>query len=299
MVGEPARKAYQRRLPSDNTKDYYFIHRNTGVTEPIIVEYGFIDNAKDAERIRNNYKKYAEAVVKAVANTKGYNYKEPTKLDRYIVQRGDTLWSIAKKIGTTVDELKKANNLNSNLLYINQELIVPNYSLAEDSNISHVIKRGDTLWSISKLYGVSVNEIKKINNLTNDFLVPGKILKIPNSNQIVTSEENQENIIAEGSIYTVIPGDTLYSIARKYNVSVNDIINQNNLSNDILSVGTKLLIPSNISDISIHVVEKGDSLWALAKKYNTTIDEIKDLNNLNSDVLVLGTNLQIKKNTNV
>lgn len=298
MVGEPARKAYQRRLSSDNTKDYYFIHRNTGVTEPIIVEYGFIDNAKDAERIRNNYKKYAEAVVKAVANTKGYNYKEPTKLDRYTVQRGDTLWSIAKKLDTTVDEIKKANNLSSNLLYINQELKVPNYSLAEDSNISHVIKNGDTLWSLSRLYGVSVDEIKKINNLTNDFLTPGKILRIPNSNQIVTSEENQESIIAEGSVYTVVPGDTLYSIARKYNVSVNDIINQNNLTNDVLSVGTKLLIPSTISDITVHLVQKGDSLWALSKKYNTSIDEIKKLNNLDSDVLVVGTQLQIKKDTN-
>lgn len=297
-AGEPARKAYQRRLPSDNTKDYYFIHRNTGVTEPIIIEYGFIDNAKDAARIRNNYKKYAEAVVKAVAQTKGYNYKTPNISDRYIVQRGDTLWSIAKKLDTTVNELKSANNLNNNMLYINQELIVPNYETVEDSNISYVVKKGDTLWSISKEYGVSVNDLKNFNNLTNDFLSTGQILVIPSSNQIITSEEEQETIIAEGSIYEVQAGDTLYSISRKFNIPLEDIINQNNLSSTTLSIGTKLLIPNVTDDIQVYVVQKGDSLWALARQFNTTINEIKELNNLTSDILTIGSELQIKKNTN-
>ena len=298
-VGEPARKSYQRRLPSDNSKDYYFIHRNTGRTEPLIIEYGFIDNAKDANRIRNNYKKYAEAVVKAVVDTKGYNYKTSSTSDRYIVQRGDTLWSIAKKLDTSVDELKRANNLTGNLLYINQELIVPNYSIAEDSNISYVVKKGDTLWSISRQYSIPLNDLKTYNNLSSDFLTPGQILKIPSSNQIVTNEEEQENIISSGSVYEVKPGDTLYSIARRFNISVDDLINQNNLINTNLSVGTNLLIPGDTSDITIHVVKKGDSLWALAREYNTTIDEIKDLNNLNSDVLVVGTELQVKRNTNL
>ena len=53
------------------TKDYYFIHRNTGLTEPLIIEYGFIDNKNDADMIKNNYKRYAEEVVKAIANYKG------------------------------------------------------------------------------------------------------------------------------------------------------------------------------------------------------------------------------------
>ena len=90
--GEPVRKAYQRRLPSDNTKDYYFIHRNTGNTEPIIVEYGFVDNTKDANRIKNNWENYAEAVVRAVANNKGFKYQEPYSSEVYTVQRGDTIF---------------------------------------------------------------------------------------------------------------------------------------------------------------------------------------------------------------
>ena len=55
-TGQTPRKIYQRRLPSDNSKDYYFIHRNTGKTEPLIVEYGFIDdNKNNFDFLNNNY----------------------------------------------------------------------------------------------------------------------------------------------------------------------------------------------------------------------------------------------------
>ena len=90
--GEPIRKAYQRRLPSDNTKDYYFIHRNTGRTEPIIIEYGFVDNNVDANRIKNNWEKYAEAVVRAVAEYKGIPYGESQVSNTYTVQKGDRIF---------------------------------------------------------------------------------------------------------------------------------------------------------------------------------------------------------------
>ena len=65
-AGQKKRMIYQRRLPSDSSKDYYFIHRNTGQTEPLLVEYGFINNAQDLNRIKNNYRQYVDAVVDAV-----------------------------------------------------------------------------------------------------------------------------------------------------------------------------------------------------------------------------------------
>lgn len=298
--GQTIRKAYQRRLPSDNTKDYYFMHRNTGRTEPIIVEYGFVDNAADANRIKNNWENYAEAVVKAVAEYKGIPYGESSVSDTYTVQKGDTLWGIAKKFNTNVNEIKRLNNLSSNILYVGQSLKVPEYYKAEDTNISYIVKKGDSLWSIANQYGTTVNDLKKNNNLTSDSLSIGQVIEIPSSTSIVTPSE--DDIINENNMYLVQNGDTLWSISRKFGVSVDDIKRFNNLTSDILSIGMNLLIPTGTTannNIIVYTVKRGDSLWALARAYNTTIDDIKRLNNLTSDVLSIGQELQIKKNTNL
>ena len=93
--GQTTRKYYQRRLPSDTSKDYYFIHRNTGKTEPIIVEYGFIDDSNaNVEFLKENYQRLAEAVIRAVADYKGFNYVPPEGFvsNSYTVQKGDTLF---------------------------------------------------------------------------------------------------------------------------------------------------------------------------------------------------------------
>ena len=92
--GQKIRKYYLKRLPSNPSKDYYYILRETPSAESIIVEYGFIDNKNDAERLKQNYKKYAEAVVKAVVDYKGltYDFNNNDKLNTYIVQKGDTIF---------------------------------------------------------------------------------------------------------------------------------------------------------------------------------------------------------------
>jgi len=295
-LGMPTRRAYQRRLSNDPTKDYYFIHRETGSTEPIIIEYGFLDNKNDALKIKNNYKKYAEEIVKIVANYKGFNYTEPRVQEEYKVEKGDTLWNISKKLNTTVEELKKLNNLSNNLLYIGQVLKVPSYETITDTNISYIVKKGDTLYNIAKVNNISVSDLKEYNNLSKDDLFIGQVLKIPESTSIITP--NEDVIINEDNMYVVDKGDTLYSISKKFNTTVNDIKTANNLVSDILSIGTKLLIPgTSLEDIIIHKVVSGDSLWSLAKKYNTTVEDIKLLNNLASDLLSIGQELQVKRNT--
>ena len=294
-TGQTTRKYYQRRLPSDTSKDYYFIHRNTGNLEPLIVEYGFIDNTKDVEFLKENYEELAEAVISAVANYIGVPYTPPEGLitNTYVVQKGDTLYSIANKLGTTVSELKKENNLTSNTLQIGQVLRIPTKEIYEEEENVYVVKKGDTLYSIAAANNTTVDELKKVNNLTSNILSTGQLLKIPSA-------------LLPESTYTVKKGDSLYSIAKKYNTTVDELKRINNLTSNILSIGQVLKLPSDkASNVEkeentiSYTVQKGDSLYSIARKYDTTIDRIKDLNNLTTNLLSIGQVLLIPTDTNL
>ena len=292
-AGQTTRKYYQRRLPSDTSKDYYFIHRNTGALEPIIVEYGFIDSTKDANFLKDNYKELAEAVISAVASYIGVPYTPPEGLvtNTYIVKKGDTLYSIAAKLGTTVEELKKENNLTTNSLSIGQVLRIPSKIIYKDDETLYTVKKGDTLYKIAQANNTTVEELKRLNGLTTNTLSVGQLLKIPSS-------------LLPETTYTVQRGDSLYSIAAKYNTTVEELKRINGLTTNILSIGQVLKLPSNESAESPSVdegisytVKKGDSLYSIAKKYNVTIDEIKELNNLTSNLLSIGQVLLIPSST--
>lgn len=283
-AGQETRKYYQRRLPSDTSKDYYFIHRNTGNLEPLIVEYGFIDDTKDVEFLKENYKELAEAVISAVANYIGVPYTPPEGLitNTYVVQKGDTLYSIANKLGTTVSELKKENNLTSNTLQIGEVLRIPTKEIYEEEENIYIVKKGDSLYSIANKYNTTVEELKRINNLTSNILSIGQVLKLPSDK--ASDVENEENTIS----YTVQKGDSLYSIARKYDTTIDRIKDLNNLTTNLLSIGQVLLIPTDTNLETTYTVKKGDSLYSIAKKYNTTVDRLKQLNNLTSNLLSIG-----------
>mgnify|MGYP004566461669 CR=1 FL=1 len=283
-AGQETRKYYQRRLPSDTSKDYYFIHRNTGNLEPLIVEYGFIDNTKDVEFLKENYEELAEAVISAVANYIGVPYKAPNGLitNTYVVQKGDTLYSIANKLGTTVSELKKENNLTSNTLQIGEVLRIPTKEIYEEEENIYIVKKGDSLYSIANKYNTTVEELKRINNLTSNILSIGQVLKLPSDK--ANNVEKEENTIS----YTVQKGDSLYSIARKYDTTIDRIKDLNNLTTNLLSIGQVLLIPTDTNLETTYTVQKGDSLYSIAKKYNTTVDRLKQLNNLSSNLLSIG-----------
>ena len=294
-TGQTTRKYYQRRLPSDTSKDYYFIHRNTGNLEPLIVEYGFIDNTKDVEFLKENYKELAEAVISAVANYIGVPYTPPEGLitNTYIVQKGDSLYSIANKLGTTVSELKKENNLTSNTLQIGQILRIPTKEIYEGEENVYIVQKGDTLYSVAMANNTTVDELKKANNLTSNILSTGQLLKIPSA-------------LLPESTYTVKKGDSLYSIANKYNTTAEELKRINNLTSNTLSIGQVLKLPSDKSNkieqeknTITYTVQKGDSLYSIARKYSTTIDKIKDLNNLTTNLLSIGQVLLIPTNTNL
>ena len=271
-------KYYQLRLPSDTSKDYYYITRNTSPAETIIIEYGDIANIP----------LLGDSVGSAI-----YSYINRSNI--YIVKNGDSLYSIARKYNTTVDELKKLNNLSSNVLNIGQVLKIPS---SESSNTgsgtgisnTYVVKSGDSLYSIARKYNTTIDEIKRFNNLTSNLLSIGQVLKIPSGSE----SNNTGSNTGTTNTYVVKSGDSLYSIARKYNTTVDEIKKLNNLSSNLLSIGQVLKIPSG-SSTNTYVVKSGDNLYSIARKYQITVDELKKLNNLSSNLLSIGQVLKVPK----
>lgn len=299
--GQNIRKNFQQRLPSNPVKDYYFIHRNTPDTEAVIVEYGFLDSTKDdVSQLKNDWKYYAEAVVRAIAKYKNIPYNAPVEGDYYTVKKGDSLWSIATKYGITVDELKALNNITNNTIHVGQNLKVKAESEKPvEDYLVYTVKSGDSLWKIASEFNTTVATLKSINNLKNDNLTINQQLLVPKNKDLdITIDEDNK-----GLTYTVKSGDSLWKIANSYGISVDKLKSANNLKSDVLSIGQKLLIP--VSDVSVeetpnepssgvsYVVVSGDNLYSIANKYGVSVDDIKKLNNLSSNVLKIGQVLKI------
>ena len=291
-AGQSVRKVYQRRLPSDTSKDYYFIHRNTGYTQPIIVEYGFLDNINDANKLKNNWQNYTEAVVKGIAEYTNTPYYKGID-NYYVVKKGDTLYSIAKTYNTTVDNIKKLNNLTSNTLSIGQKIKLNDQIDNPKEDNTYIVKSGDTLYSIAKKFNIKVDNLKEANNLTSNMLSLNQKLIIPKIS-------NKEDYL----LYTVKKGDNLYNIANSYNTTVSDIMSLNNLSSNILSIGQTLKIPlkevetSNSTEYTEYTIKKGDSLYSISKTYGVPIDEIMKYNGLTSNLLNVGKVIRIPLSNN-
>ena len=222
----------------------------------------------------------------------------PNNMFMYTVQKGDTLYSIARKYNTTVNDIINLNYLKNNNLSVGQVIRIPenyyNYDeMSVPNYITYTVKPGDTLYSIAISNGISVDTIISDNVLNNNNLNVGQILRLRvNEGEVLEcfgpDFEIPEEVIPS-TTYTVKSGDNLYSIARKYNTSVSEITRLNNLTGTSLSIGQQLLIPSsNVSSSVTYTVQKGDSLYSIARRYNTTVDSIKAKNNLKSNLLNIG-----------
>ena len=223
-------------------------------------------------------------------------------MQTYTVKKGDTLYGISNQFGVSVVDLKNLNNLKDNNLKIGQILKISQSSGTNpDSPVNYIVKKGDSLYSIARVYKTTVQEIQKLNNLKSNALSIGQELKIP-ENYVNDASANLPTYIN----YTVKKGDSLYSIAKRYGITTNTIIKDNALKNNLLSIGQNLKIRTKkesiveecfgdeTSDKNIeYIVKKGDSLYSIAKKYNTDVSTIMKNNNLKSSNLSIGQILKI------
>ena len=223
---------------------------------------------------------------------------------KYSVKRGDTLWGISNQFGVSVTELAMINGVDADSLKIGQVLSIPiSGGNNPDNMFYYTVKKGDTLYSIARIYNTTPSKIKDLNYLTSDSLSVGQVLRIPEE-----YFDMDKVSIPEYSNYVVKKGDTIYSIAKKFNISVDQLMKDNALSSPSIRVGMNLKIRTNLeveecfgeeyqgsipSNTINYIVKKGDSLYNIARRYNTSVSDIIRINNLSNSNLSIGQVLKI------
>ena len=290
-------------------------------------------------------------------NRNEYVNATPTELTKktipakyHSVKRGETLSSIAHKYNLSIASLKKKNNLRRDILKLKQKLIIQteevitivqpilaenitqnndsltnslkaNYKNGEitQGNAIHIVKKGESLFSISKTYNIEASKLKVLNNLSSNKITVGQELfliecnKTPNKNIAenikveIEIDKSETNFKSDASIlkHKVSKGESLFSIAKLYNSKVDEIIEINQLLSNEIHDGQELLIKTlpivdlksgtnRNHSIKTHKVKSGETLSSIAAKYGCKINEIKNWNDKSNNKLIIGEKLIIK-----
>lgn len=290
-----------------------------------------------------------------------------TRTKYHKVRRGDNLSEIADRYNVAISDIKRWNKLKNNkaplgrnlkimtsetIAYKEKKQKVDTISVQKNSDIAsvetkevkepkvykeekvitfkdvtktHKVKKGDNLGEISEKYGVTVAEIKKWNKLKSNNIPLGKSLKIITNERVVTTvkkevksdaiasndklRKEQKSDISEkqDSFYVVQQGDNLSTIAKKYNVSIDDLKQWNDLSDNTIQLESKLKIADIINEDKEesapkteiknveYIVQKGDNLSSIAKKNNVAVSDLKTWNDLSDDTIQLGDKIIVAK----
>lgn len=163
---------------------------------------------------------------------------------------------------------------------------------------THTVQRGETLSVIARRYGITVNQLAQANNITNVNLIRvGQVLRIPGK----TTPTPPPAPVPSTTNYTVKRGDTLYSIATRHRTTVAQLVRLNNLSNaNLIRVGQVIKVPRTTptpppATTTRHTVRAGETLYGIARRYNTTVAQLVQANNLsNANFLRIGQVLTIR-----
>ena len=278
----------------------------------------------------------------------------------YTVVSGDGLYAIARKTGTSIDDLLSLNGLSLNsTIYPGQVLTLSassessaneeTTSTEEESSIStqgtpseesaasseqpstggtYTVVSGDGLYAIARKTGTSIEDLLSLNGLSlNSTIYPGQVLILSANTEGATAEESIESTVEESQeeaatseettpstnakMYYVHSGDSLYRIAHNHGISLSTLLEWNHLSVDsIIHPGQGLMVSegssssteeaeetasSSESTETTYTVQPGDGLWRIAKNHGLTLDELKSLNQLTSNIIQPGQVLIVSK----
>lgn len=236
----------------------------------------------------------------------------------YTVQAGDTLYSIARRNGMNLSSLLSLNGLSqSSMIYPGQRLTLSQFegtsagyrptASSTSTTGNYTIQAGDTLYSISRRYGISLSTLLANNGLSASSLIrPGQTISVSGSSSTNVQSQAVSYTSTSGSgNYTVKAGDTLYRIAYNHGISLTKLLSLNGLSaNSTIRPGQHLVVSGSSSTVktsyasrgaSTHTVKSGEGLWRIARNHGLTLEELKALNGLSSNVIRVGQVLKVSR----
>lgn len=256
----------------------------------------------------------ADTSLEVIAQLNDLPLHDRLKWIEHRINRGDTLWDIARKYDVSVSAVKDYNHLRGRnpILRVGQVLLVPLSNMQRDpgeilnddprpariAGQTYRVRRGDTLWGIARRCRASVTDLKSWNNLSSSQLSVGTVLRVTGGGGTAAPRAavNAPAVRHSGN-YIVQSGDTLWGISRKFNVSLPTLRRANNLSSHSrINPGQTLVIPgANAKRVAArhHVVRRGETLYGIARRYRTSVNILKQVNSLDDNQIHPGDRLVI------
>lgn len=208
-----------------------------------------------------------------------------------VVRPGDSLWALARRHGTTVEELRAANQLTSDTLRPGTTLNLPAGS--DGTPETYTVQPGDTLYDIAVATSVSVDALIAYNDLDGTVIRPGQVLRLTAS---ASTDAPPLEVVVK-------PGDSLWALAREHDTTAAAIAAANSLpAGAVIRPGDRLTIPGRFAATAADqggpsaptiTVQPGDSLWQIARRYNTTVTALMSANELTDTSLRVGQTLRV------
>ncbi|MBO0444339.1 LysM peptidoglycan-binding domain-containing protein [Vagococcus fluvialis] len=231
------------------------------------------------------------AVVKPAPTTKSTVNNKDTV---HVVKSGDSLWVISNRTGISIEMLRKLNNIKGDVIQPGQRLIVKKAAVPTPTVVNkdtiHTVKSGDSLWAISNRTGVSIEMLRKLNNIKGDVIQPGKRLIVKKA--VIPAPA----VVNKDTIHTVKSGDSLWAISNRTGVSVEVLRKLNNIKGDVIQPGQRLIVKKAITSNTnnTHTVKYGDTLWTISMINGISIDTLRQLNHIKGDLIQPGQQLIVK-----
>ncbi len=260
---------------------------------------------------------------------------QPSNGSKYTVKSGDSVWGISNAHGITMNQLIQWNNIKNNFVYPGQQLVVSNGTTGTTTNPgssnsnantnqsgnasastgSYTVKAGDSVWGVANAHGITMAQLIQWNKISNNFIYPGQKLIVKNgtsssattNNNATTNNSNSTSSSAEtttSSTYTVKAGESVWGVANKNNITMEQFIEWNNIKNNFIYPGQKVIVkkgsaqttaPTINSGTKKYTVKAGESVWSVANDHNLSMARFIEWNNIKDNFIYPGQSVIVAK----